>query len=263
MSLAVVPPRLSVSSSFAVFYAKAFAILGGPLAFAFVGGYGDTAGYLLANTFTGHITGAFVLSAISVAGGDWHTYFLCLAGIACFLSGVFLAAVLDHYLKNKFSKCILTIVMAAETVLFTFGFLAMTSSLKSNHELLVACLSLALGLQNGVWRRSGGISVHTTFFTGMILNLVEKETEIDLFHTPTAPVTSLKSRIGFSCGVWLAFLFGATIGAAAVIHLHAVGILGVVLVLILMLVSSLLAVLFKPRTDSHPVGPTSATGAIA
>jgi uncharacterized membrane protein YoaK (UPF0700 family) len=76
-----------------------------------------------ANTFAGHITGAFVLSAISAAGRDWHTCFLRLAGIVCFLNGVFVAAILEHYLAKSFSKHILITVMAMEIVLVVLGYL--------------------------------------------------------------------------------------------------------------------------------------------
>jgi uncharacterized membrane protein YoaK (UPF0700 family) len=34
---------------------------------AFVGGYGDAAGFVLAKTFTGHVTGNLVLGAIAIA----------------------------------------------------------------------------------------------------------------------------------------------------------------------------------------------------
>jgi uncharacterized membrane protein YoaK (UPF0700 family) len=38
---------------------------------AFVRGYGDAASFVLARTFTGHVTGNLVLAAISVAARDW------------------------------------------------------------------------------------------------------------------------------------------------------------------------------------------------
>lgn len=43
---------------------------------AFVGGYCDAAGYVIAKTFTGHITGILVLAAISLAGRNWGTLLL-------------------------------------------------------------------------------------------------------------------------------------------------------------------------------------------
>jgi hypothetical protein len=51
------------------------------LALAFAGGYGDSASFVLANTFAGHVTGAFVLAAISVASYDWPTFWRRFIGI--------------------------------------------------------------------------------------------------------------------------------------------------------------------------------------
>ena len=42
------------------------------LGLAFVGGYGDAASFVLAKTFTGHVTGNLVLGAIAVAAQDWR-----------------------------------------------------------------------------------------------------------------------------------------------------------------------------------------------
>ncbi len=39
---------------------------------AFVGGYADASSYLLARTFTGHLTGNCVLAAVSAAGKEWY-----------------------------------------------------------------------------------------------------------------------------------------------------------------------------------------------
>jgi hypothetical protein len=39
---------------------------------AFVGGYGDAASFVLAKTFTGHVTGNLVLAAIAVAAREWR-----------------------------------------------------------------------------------------------------------------------------------------------------------------------------------------------
>lgn len=40
---------------------------------AFVGGYGDAASFILAKSFTGHVTGNVVLGAIAIAPHQWRT----------------------------------------------------------------------------------------------------------------------------------------------------------------------------------------------
>ncbi|MFZ3216495.1 MAG: YoaK family protein [Candidatus Acidiferrales bacterium] len=227
------------------------------MAFAFVGGYGDAAGYVLADTFTGHITGAIVLSAISVARRDWHSFLLRVSGIVCFLIGVFIAAILERHLAKRLSRQLLSVVIAMEIAFVALGYLAMRSRLQPVHELLVACLSLALGLQNGVWRRSGGVSVHTTYLTGMIINLVAAEAEKVPFAFTKARGTAVNSALGLSGGVWTAFLLGAIAGAASVLRYHAAGILGAALVLLIMWVSCVLAGPLSPPAEDHPIAQAS------
>ena len=54
---------------------------------AFVGGYGDAASFVLARTFTGHVTGNMVWAAIAVATRDWRFGLAHFSAIATFLSG--------------------------------------------------------------------------------------------------------------------------------------------------------------------------------
>ena len=57
------------------------------LGLAFVGGYGDAASFVLAKTFTGHVTGNLVLAAIAVAAHDWRAMLGHLSAIVTFLIG--------------------------------------------------------------------------------------------------------------------------------------------------------------------------------
>ena len=58
------------------------------LGLAFVGGYGDAASFVLAKTFTGHVTGNLVLAAIAVAAHDWRATLAPLSAIVTFLIGI-------------------------------------------------------------------------------------------------------------------------------------------------------------------------------
>ncbi len=46
-----------------------------------------------------------------------------------------------------------------------------------NRELFIIFMCLALGLQNGALRKADGISVHTTYVTGMVTKLLEHEVD--------------------------------------------------------------------------------------
>jgi hypothetical protein len=62
-----------------------------------------------------------------------------------------------------------------EVILIVAASLALSSGLAHGVGIFVIFLSLALGLQNGAFRRVGGISVHTTYLTGMITSLISTE----------------------------------------------------------------------------------------
>lgn len=229
-------PRPKTAYKLAVFGARALAPLCRPVAFAFLGGYADASGYVITGAFTGHITGAIVLAAMGAASRDWQNFILRLGGIAGFLISVALAESLVEELGRKLSHYVLTLLIAIELTLFALGYLAASHHLNSARALLVMCLSSTLGLQNGVWRRVGGAAaVHTTFFTGLSINLVATETDEKLLHSPGA---SSASSVKLPADLWLAFFLGATLGAAAALHFHAGAILGAVLVSVLMMTAS-------------------------
>lgn len=65
----------------------------------FVGGYGDAAIFVLAKTFTGHVTGNLVLGAIAVAAHDWRATIGHLSAIVTFLLGIVLSMLIVCPLK--------------------------------------------------------------------------------------------------------------------------------------------------------------------
>ena len=195
------------------------------LGLAFVGGYGDAAGFVLAKTFTGHVTGNLVLGAISIATHDWRSAMRHLSAIATFLIGVFASVLIAHALK---AWPLLPSVMGVETILIVAASLAMASRVAYAAGIFVVFVSLALGLQNGAFRRTGGISVHTTYLTGMITSLISSTAEKYAAPEP-APAADPKTRLLFE--IWAAFLLGAGVGAAMVLRFKALGMLGAALVL--------------------------------
>jgi uncharacterized membrane protein YoaK (UPF0700 family) len=201
---------------------------------AFVGGYGDAASFVLAKTFTGHVTGNLVLAAIAVAFHDWRAALGHLSAIVTFLIGIFLSLVIVRPLKKWPSWPLLPTIMGIEVILIVTASLALASDLAHGVETFVIFVSLALGLQNGAFRRVGGISVHTTYLTGMITSLISSETEKYVCEVVPPLVRTPDPRIGLLCGIWIAFVLGAGTGAAMVMHFKAPGMLGAALLLILL-----------------------------
>jgi uncharacterized membrane protein YoaK (UPF0700 family) len=137
--------------------------------------------------------------------------------------------------------------MGIEVILITAASLALASPLAARTEIFVVCVSLALGLQNGAFRRAGGISVHTTYLSGMITSFIT--TQAGNFVSPAVPdsVRSPDPKIALLLSIWTAFVLEAGIGTAMVFHFKAFGMLGAALVMITL-------VLFNSRKLDGQVG---------
>jgi uncharacterized membrane protein YoaK (UPF0700 family) len=204
------------------------------LGLAFVGGYGDAASFILAKTFTGHVTGNLVLAAIAIAAHEWRPALGHLSAIVTFLIGIFVGVLIIRPLTAWSSWPLLPTIMGMEVILIVLASLALASGVARGIEIFVIFVSLALGLQNGAFRRAGGISVHTTYLTGMITSLISAEGE--KYASGVLPVSSRAPdpKIELLCGIWIAFVVGAGTGAAMVLHFGAFGMLGAGLLLILL-----------------------------
>src|SRR5258705_738053 len=206
------------------------------LGLAFIGGYCDAAGYSLAKTFTGHITGTLVLAAISLAGHDWRTLLKHVLAIVAFLIGVVSILISERLISRSPSRSLLPVVMTIEIVLISTAYLALTSHLNARFGLFVGCVSLALGLQNGAFSQAGGISVHTTYLTGMITSLLKTEAQRHSSETTVHDKLASAQKVRLLGGVWLAFVVGAAVGAAMVFWLGAPGVFGAALLLLAMVI---------------------------
>src|SRR5229473_2176018 len=203
---------------------------------AFVGGYCDAAGYVLAKTFTGHVTGTLVLAAISVAGHDWRALLRQLLAIALFLTGTVSILISQRFIARAPSRFLLPVVMGVQVVLISAAYFALTSHLAAKVGLFVGCMSLALGLQNGAFSQAGGISVHTTYLTGMITSLLKTKTERNSSQSAARDKLASDQKVSLLGGIWLAFVLGAAVGAALVFWFGASGVFGAALLLLAMVI---------------------------
>ena len=131
---------------------------------------------------------------------------------------------------------LLAVVIGVEIALISSAYFAMTSHLAARLGLFVSCMSFALGLQNGAVRQAGGISVHTTYLTGMVTDLLTTATERHASRASLRRESASDRKVNLLFGIWLAFVIGATIGATMVLRFGAVGILGATLLLLVMLI---------------------------
>ena len=197
------------------------------LALGFVGGYGDAAGFVLARAFTGHATGNIVLGAIAVAAGNFSNALSYFEAVVVFFIGVFLGA----WSMRPLIPSRLSTVMAVEVVLILVSPFLLSAHF-AGAQIFVLCLSLALGLQNGAFRRAGGISVHTTYLTGMITSLVSSEAEKYSPHLVRPTGSAYSPKIALIAQVWIAFILGAISGAAATFHFKQWGMFGIAVILL-------------------------------
>ena len=146
--------------------------LGISIGLAFVGGYADASSYLLARTFTGHLTGNCILAAVSVAGRDWYVALDRLLAVILFLAGILLSLTINRFAPARLRQSPLTFAMLLEVLLFlSAGLLLMNGA---TPEWFIVCMCLALGIQNGALNKTNGISVHSTYMTGMVTTLMQK-----------------------------------------------------------------------------------------
>jgi len=164
-----------------------------------------------------------------------------LSAIVSFLIGVYLSTLVVRPLKAWASWPLLPTIMGMEVILIVAATLAVAYDVAHGIEIFVIFVSLALGLQNGAFRRAGGISVHTTYLTGMITSLISIEAEKYASGMVPAPGTALDPKMGLLCGIWIAFVLGAGTGAAMVLHFKALSMLGAALLLITLILHNSMA----------------------
>jgi uncharacterized membrane protein YoaK (UPF0700 family) len=203
---------------------------------AFVGGYADASSYLLARTFTGHLTGNCVLAAVSAASKDWYLTLDRLLAVIVFLGGILLSLILNRFVPVRLRQSSLAIAMFIEVLLFLSASLFLSN--RVNEELFIVCMCLALGIQNGALHKTNGITVHSTYMTGMVTTLMQKS--FDRFSAKRSPEEdssrdSARLTIRVLAPMWISFIFGAVTGAMIVSAVHGIGLLGIVLPLILLI----------------------------
>ncbi|WP_353062142.1 DUF1275 family protein [Tunturibacter psychrotolerans] len=129
-------------------------------ALAVVGGYGDAASVILAKAFTGHVTGSLLLAAIAIAAHEWKSLAEHLSAVLFFLVGVVSSVVIERILITRPFLKTLPTVLGIEVILTSAAYLALAVRVAPRVEIFIICVSLALGIQNGAFQRTGGISVH-------------------------------------------------------------------------------------------------------
>jgi uncharacterized membrane protein YoaK (UPF0700 family) len=207
---------------------------------AFVGGYADASSYLLARTFTGHLTGNCVLAAVSAASKDWYLMLDRLLAVIAFLAGILVSLILNRFVPVRLRHYSLAIAMVLEVLFVVSASLFLVN--RANAELFIVCMCLALGIQNGALNKTNGISVHSTYMTGMVTTLMQKgfgHLSLKGSSKEDSPRDSAGPTIRVLAPMWISFILGAFAGAVIVSSFNSIGLLGIGLVLILLISAEL------------------------
>lgn len=200
------------------------------IALAFAGGFADAAAYLLIGSFTGHITGNAVLGAIALAAGKIDAFWLRLTAIVAFLLATGAGTLLARLGLGRNGTLALALIVEASLV----GVAPLPLSSQHSHTsfFMLVCLSLALGLQNGTFSKSEGVSVHATYITGDATSLL-----VSLLRRPDAHSSGKSpgkhTTITVLGVIWPSFATGAFVAGFAVHYFdaHALWLLEVPLLL--------------------------------
>jgi uncharacterized membrane protein YoaK (UPF0700 family) len=209
---------------------------GTSLGLAFIGGYADAASFLTAHTFTGHLTGNCVLAAVSFGTQEWHLALDRLLAVVAFLGGILSSLTLSRLFAVYLRGSSLLLAMFVELALVGTAFLAVWNH--GNNELFILCMCLALGIQNDSLRKTNQVSVHSTYMTGMVTTLMQKVFSYllpDRSLEGKPPTDSASTGIHVLAPMWICFIVGAVVGAVVVARFHALGLLGIALLLSLLI----------------------------
>lgn len=177
-----------------------------------VGGFADAGSFVLVHSFTGHITGNSILMAVYMAQGRWAEVATCVVAIIAFLAGTAAGTGWPH-VPGRSACRRLAGPIAIEIVLIGLGLAGLSLAPQpSGRTLFIACLCLALGVQNGVLGKIASTSFHTTFITGLSTMLVAS-----FVAGHTGPKRKLLPPI-IGC-----FIVGAFVGAFTASQLGSLG----------------------------------------
>jgi len=138
---------------------------------ALVGGFVNSAGFVLIGAFTSHVTGNVGRLANDVASREWSAAGGAAAMIVAFFCGAFVASMIIESEAFGSAAYAYGTSLALEAFLL-FGFLAMfTAGGDRIRSLEGATLCVAMGVQNSLVTRLSGAVIRTTHLTGVVTDL--------------------------------------------------------------------------------------------
>jgi uncharacterized membrane protein YoaK (UPF0700 family) len=142
------------------------------------GGFVDGVGFLvLLDLFVAQMAGNTTLLGGDIAQAEWSLALRRLAPILMFLAGVAVGAALDEAVERRGIRRKRTIILGLESLLLLVALIWGSGSVRNGvlppdpawrFYALMALLAMSMGMQNIALRRIHGLTVHTTYITGML-----------------------------------------------------------------------------------------------
>jgi len=125
--------------------------------------------------------------------------------------------------------------MSVQIVLISTAYFALTSHLTAKFGLFVGCMSLALAFKMGrsVRPEASAFTPPTSRNDHLLL---KTKTERHSSQTTAHDKLASDQKVSLLGGIWLAFVLGATVGAAMVFWFGAPGVFGAALLLLAMVI---------------------------
>lgn len=192
---------------------------------ALAGGFADAASFVLLGVFSGHLTGNSILSGISIVEGSFTQLWAILTAVGGFVSGTVTGVLWRRRIGTAHG---MSLPLGLEILVVGAGILAYENLDASLRDYgLALCLSLALGIQNGVYATVGTSKVHTTYITGVTTSLLNT-----LFYGPEQSAAKRHDR-GMFATVLCSFVLGGAAGAFLTYHHGVLGVLGLMALLLM------------------------------
>jgi len=208
---------------------------------ALVGGFVNSAGFVLIGQFTSHVTGNIGRLANDVASREWSAAGGAAAMIVAFFCGAFVASMIIESEAFGSAAYAYGTSLALEALLLFAVLATFTSGGGSDRirSLDGATLCAAMGVQNSLVTRLSGAVIRTTHLTGVVTDLgIESARWFRWLHGrasdawrpklsfgATPPQRPVVARIGLLGIIAAAFTSGAVAGAAGATKFHQMALL--------------------------------------
>ena len=230
---------------------------------AFIGGYVNSAGFILIGTFTSHVTGNVGRFAMQLASRQFSSAAVALSWIAAFFGGACLASmVLESNFFGHQARGYALALTFELVLLVAFG---VTNDLAPAErppiEIEALTLSAAMGIQNSLVTRLSGAVVRTTHLTGVVTDLgietarwfrwwrgkASRALGVQLAFGDNPPEAPSTAKIALLLTIAAAFTSGAALGSVFALAGRAV-------VMVLPVVALAAGVVYAMRGTRAPVG---------